>query len=335
MTAALPARFAQLRLRDLMLLEHLEELGTLTEAAARMHVTQSAITQALQSLEKAFGHSLVVRGRAGSAPRGASHARRCAALMHLRVARHELEAALAAAADPGTLELRLGALPLALVRPLPDALARLRRLVPQVHVHLTEDTVPNLWRKFEAGEFDAIVCRLPTLSERQRLPEGVAHRTVGHDSLVLVCGRGHPVAGRRKPSLALLREYDWVLPPEGSYTRLAIEQLFLRVGTEEPPPRGHVDELSRQPAPGGRRQPARGGAALGRARGARRPRSGALPHRPGSRGHRGDLGLARGEPWQSGARGIAGVFLNGHALRSLRSRGPTGSCSGRAAEGRR
>jgi DNA-binding transcriptional LysR family regulator len=234
--AALPARFAQLRLRDFMLLEHLQELGTLTEAAARMHVTQSAITQALQSLEKAFGQSLVARGRRGQrrgvrlTPAGA------AALMHLRVARHELEAALAAAADPGILELRLGALPLALVRPLPDALARLRGRMPQVHVHLTEDTVPNLWRKIEAGELDAMVCRLPSLSERQRLPEGVAHRTVGHDSLVLVCGRGHPVARRRKPSLARLREYDWVLPPEGSYTRLAIEQLFLRAGLRSPRP---------------------------------------------------------------------------------------------------
>src|SRR5580765_1439279 len=97
-TTALPPRFAQLRLRDLMLLEHLDELGSLTAAAARMHVTQSAITQALQSLEEAFGRSLIVRGRRGQrgvalAPAGA------AALMHLRVARHELEAALAAAAN--------------------------------------------------------------------------------------------------------------------------------------------------------------------------------------------------------------------------------------------
>jgi DNA-binding transcriptional LysR family regulator len=201
-----------------------------------MHVTQSAITQAVQSLERAFGHSLVARGRRGRrrgvslTPAGA------AALMHLRVARHELEAALAAAADPGTLELRLGALPLTLVRPLPDALARLRRRMPQVHVLLTEDTVPNLWRRIEAGELDAIVCRLPALSEQQRLPEGVAHRTVGHDSLVLVCGRGHPVARRRRPSLALLREHEWVLPPEGSYTRLAIEQLFVRAGLKGPRP---------------------------------------------------------------------------------------------------
>lgn len=58
----------------------------------------------------------------------------------------------------------------------PDALARLRLRLPQVHVQLSEDNVPNLWRQLEAGEFDAIVCRLPVLSEQQRLPAGVAHR---------------------------------------------------------------------------------------------------------------------------------------------------------------
>jgi DNA-binding transcriptional LysR family regulator len=235
-TAALPARFAQLRLRDLTLLEHLQELGTLTGAAARLHVTQSAITQALQSLEQAFGHALVVRGRRGQrrgvqlTPAGA------AALAHLRVARHELEAALAASAASGSPELRLGALPLALVHTLPGALARLRGRIPRVHVRLTEDTVPSLWQRLEAGEFDAIVCRLPALSERQRLPEGVAHRTVGHDALVLTCARAHPLARRRKPPLALLRSHDWVLPPEGSYTRLAVDQLFLRAGLNGPRP---------------------------------------------------------------------------------------------------
>lgn len=233
MTAALPPRFAQLRLRDLMLLEHVAESGSLTDVAARMHVTQSAVTQALQSVEAAFGMPLVARGRRGQ--RGvALNAAGTAALVHLRIARHELEAALAAATHPATLELRIGALPLTLVRPLPDALARLRKRLPQVRVHLSEDTVPHLWRRIEAGEFDAIVCRLPALSEQQRLPDGVAHRTVGHESLVLACGRSHPVARKRKPPLALLREYEWVLPPEGSYTRLAIEQLFLRAGLQGP-----------------------------------------------------------------------------------------------------
>lgn len=233
MDNSLSPRFAQLRLRDLMLLEHLDELGSLTDTAARLHVTQSAITQALQSLEAAFGRPLVARGRRGQRgvrllPAGT------AALMHLRVARHEMEAAVTAAADPGTLELRIGALALTLVRPLPQALERLRQRVPNVRVHLAEDTVPNLWRRLEFGEFDAILGRLPTLSERQRLPAGVSHRAVGQESLVLVCGRGHPLARKRKPAPALLRDHDWVLPPEGSYTRLAIEQFFLRAGLRGP-----------------------------------------------------------------------------------------------------
>ena len=231
----LPGRIAHLRLRDLALVELVDELGSLTAVANRLRVTQSAVTQALQSLEDAFGRPLVARGRRGQrgvrlTPAGV------AALRHLRVARHEVRAAFVAAGEPGPLELRIGALPLALVKPLPEALTRLRERLPGVHVHLAEDTVPNLWRQMEAGEFDAIVCRLPALSERQRLPEGVAHRTVGYESLVLVCGRRHPLARRRRPTLESLREHAWVLPPEGSYTRLAIEQLFLRAGLRAPTP---------------------------------------------------------------------------------------------------
>ena len=141
MVSGLPPRFAQLRLRDLMLLEHVAATGSLTEVALLLHVTQSAVTQALQSLEAAFGRPLVARGQRGQ--RGVSlNPAGTAALVHLRVARHELEAALAAAADPDTPEVRIGALPLTLVRPLPDALARLRKRLPQVHVHLSKISCP-------------------------------------------------------------------------------------------------------------------------------------------------------------------------------------------------
>lgn len=235
MSQILPPRFAQLRLRDLMLLEHLDTLGSLTEAAARLHVTQSAVTQALQTLEQAFGQPLVERGRRGQ--RGVRlTSGGTAALQRLRIARHELLAALEAAAEPERLNLRIGALPLALVSPLPDALARLRKRLPQLHVWLTEATVPVLWQQLEAGELDAIVCRLPVRSEAQSLPRGVAHRSVGRESMVLAMGHMHPLARKRKPSLALLREQAWVLPPKGSYTRMAIDNVFLNAGLETPQP---------------------------------------------------------------------------------------------------
>ncbi len=233
MLANLPPRFLQLRLRDLLLLEYVDELGSLTATAVRMHVTQSAVTQALHTLEAAFGSALVARG--GRGRRGVSlTAEGRAALIHVRVAGEVLRAALHAVGDKGRMELRLGALPLTLVQPLPAALARLRQRMPAVHVRLTEATVPVLWRQLAAGEFDAIVCRMPALSEHPQLPEGVLHRTVGQESLVLVCGRKHRVARQRKPRLAVLRQYPWVLPPEGSYTRLTIDQAFMRAGVASP-----------------------------------------------------------------------------------------------------
>ena len=235
MNDALPPRFAQLRLRDLMLLEHLEQLGSLTEAAARLHVTQSAVTQALQNLEQAFGQPLVERGRRGQRgvrlTLGGS-----AALRRLRIARQELQAALAAAGEPEYPQLRVGALPLAMVSPLPDALAGLRRRLPQVHVLLSEGTVPVLWRQLEAGELDAIVCRLPERGEQSALPRGVAYRTVGHETMVVVCSRTHPLARRRRPGLDLLRQHPWVLAPVGSYTRIAIDAMFMRAGLQTPRP---------------------------------------------------------------------------------------------------
>lgn len=234
MANGLPPRFAQLRLRDLTLIEHIDELGSLTEAAARLHVTQSAITQALQSVEEGFGVALVERGRL----RGQRGVRLTpagrAALDHLRIARQHLSRALDAAADPGAPALRLGALPLALEQPLPDALERLRRRLPAVRIHLSEATVPELWRRLEAAEFDAIVCRLPALSEHPRLPAGVAHRELGRDAMVVVCAREHPLARRRRPRLDRLLEHDWVLPPEGAYARLLVEQVFVRAGLSAP-----------------------------------------------------------------------------------------------------
>jgi len=235
MANPLPARFSQLRLRDLMLLEHVADLGSLTEAARHLHVTQSAITQALQGLEQAIGATLVERGRRGQrgvrlTPSG------LAVLGRLRIARHELLAALDAAGTPAVVSLRIGALPLATLSLLPDALVRLRLALPSVHIDLVESTVSGLWRQLQQGEIDAIVSRLPAMTEQQLLPDGMFHETVGHETLVLVCAASDPLARRRKPDLGQLQLAKWVLPPIGTFTRMAFDQLFVRAGLKPPAP---------------------------------------------------------------------------------------------------
>ena len=229
------ARIDQLRLRDLLMLDHLDQTGSLRVTAERLHVTQPAVTQALKVLEQAFGVALVQRGQRGQrgvslTPSGA------AALVRLRVARQELLAAQAAALAPHITNLRVGALPLAMFHVLPQALARLRLAMPEVHIELTESTVSGLWRALADGMVDAIVCRLPSPGEHEPLPAGVVYRAVsaGTERLVFVAGRAHPLAARRHPPLELLARQAWVLPSAGAFTRMAFDQIFVRAGLKPP-----------------------------------------------------------------------------------------------------
>jgi molybdate transport repressor ModE-like protein len=231
----LDARFAQLRLRDLMLLEHLAELGSLRAAAERLHVSQPAVTQALQGLEAAFGTALVERGRRGQ--RGVRlTAAGAGALARLKVARHELTAARSAAREPAVLPLRIGVLPLAMLALMPAALARLRARLPEVRVSFTEGTVAHLWSLLALGELDAVVCRLPAVTEHTPLPPGIRHWTVGEERMALCGARRHPAAKKRRITLKDLTLYDWVGPPTGSFTRLVFDQLFVRAGLAPPEP---------------------------------------------------------------------------------------------------
>lgn len=225
----------QLRLRDVVLLDHLAETGSLRITAERMHVTQPAITQAIQAIERAFGVLLVQRGERGQ--RGVSlTAAGQAALVRLRVARAEMIAAQSAALVPSVTQIRIGALSLAMFDVLPQALASLRQAMPQVRVELIESTVAGLWAMLEAGEVDAIVSRLSVPDEDQSIPKGVMwHRlAVGQQRLALVAAHAHTCAQLSKPSLSALAEQEWVLPPPASLTRQLFNQIFIRAGIKPP-----------------------------------------------------------------------------------------------------
>lgn len=236
--AHLPARIEHLRLRDLLLLEHIADTGSLRQAATRLNVTQPAVTQVLQGLENAFGVPLVVRTQRGAhlTPAGA------AALQRLRVARRELIAAHAAARNPQAMSLRLGVLPLVTLGLLPGVLRALRFTLPDLRVTLTESTVSGLWQQLVSAELDAIICRMPPAGEFDLVAAGVVHdENAAQERMVLVAGRDHPavraMASRKTPTIALLKmlqAHTWVLPPAGAFTRTLLDQLFLSAGLAAP-----------------------------------------------------------------------------------------------------
>jgi DNA-binding transcriptional LysR family regulator len=224
-----------LRLRDLGMLDHIAQAGSLRGASERLHMTQPGVTYALQALEAAFGAKLVDRGRRGQ--RGVTlTAAGVAALTRLRLARREVLAAVQASREPEMASLRLGALATSLVELLPCALGRLHEAVPNLAVVLVESTVPDLWNRLSIGDVDAIVCRLPEIEQWSALLPLIMYDRVHEERLAMTGAASHPAV--RQPALDLkqLGLYPWALPPAGSFTRAAFEQLFLRANLEPPRP---------------------------------------------------------------------------------------------------
>lgn len=221
------ARMEQLRLRDLLLLEQIEAHGTLRKVAEVMHVTQPAITQALQGLERAFGVALVERASRGVRLTEAGRA----AVLHVQAASSELRAARDAALSPQAPLLRLGTSPLASLEVLPKGLAQLRKLRPEVRVVITEANVPQLWQGLAEGVNDAIISRFP--GQGAGSLNGVTYDVVGAERLVLVAPRLHAVS-RRAPDIALLARQSWVLPPPGSLAMTMLQEWFLEGGMPAP-----------------------------------------------------------------------------------------------------
>jgi DNA-binding transcriptional LysR family regulator len=228
----------QIRLRDMLLLEHVQTLGTLGLAAQALHVTQPAVTQMLKGLEQAFGLPLVERGRRGVSLTAAGQA----ALVRMRCARHEVEAAHAAAQAAHQPVLRVGATPIASLRVLPMAVARLRRQQPAVRLTLTETGVESLWRQLAEGALDALVGRLPGPHADMHRADGLRHLAVGSERMVLVGGALHPLAatppaGRsRRQWLQALAGSDWVLPPADALAVINFNEWFAGAGLLPPAP---------------------------------------------------------------------------------------------------
>ena len=216
------ARIAQLRLRDLLLLEHIAATGSLRQVAELLHVTQPAITLALRGLEQAFGVELAERGRRGVTLTAAGEA----ALARLRVARRELEQAHQAARNPAAVPLRIGTLPVATLQLLPQVLPRVYAEHPGLDLVLSEDNVGGLWEQLACGALDAIVCRLPSMAQKEGLPPGIVFQAMFEEQLALV-GPATLRALRGRPTLQTLAALRWVLPPPQAFTRDEFNQLFL------------------------------------------------------------------------------------------------------------
>ena len=119
---------------------------------------------------------------------------------------------------------RIGAMLVAATVLVPRAVQRLRLEADgdRLHVVLAEDIMQGLWPRLERGELDIVVGRLDARVRSSALP----FEELYVDPHCVVCGHHHPLANKRKPAWRDTTRWPWVLPPEQTALRAAVDASF-------------------------------------------------------------------------------------------------------------
>lgn len=208
----------KLRIRHFEIVLVIAEFGSLAKAAGHLHLTQSGLSRVITEIEEIVRGRLFERTAKGMVctPLGDALCR------HARVLLGDLdkaEADLAAIAKGNQGSLVVGCFSHFAGWPLADAVKSFRCMHPRValtiHVGMNERLIEDL----DSGKIDLIIGRrLPTLN-----PEIYRYTDLMEDSIVLACGKSHPLAKKREVTLADCIRFPWIVAPEKNRVRIQLE----------------------------------------------------------------------------------------------------------------
>jgi DNA-binding transcriptional LysR family regulator len=221
-----------LDLRRLRVLAEVARQGSFSAAADAIHLSQSAVSQQVATLEREVGMSLLERTSEGpkltDAGRTAvSHAE--AAIARLDEAEHELAAI--AGLEGG--EVRIASFPTASAVLLTEALAQFSDTHPNVRLSVTEAEPEQSLPMLRAAEVDAAVVfdyeSLPssTLEDRD-----VDIGLLLTESMYLGLPKSHPLAARDRVPMAELADEAWLCGTRPSSCSQAVVEACRAAGFE-------------------------------------------------------------------------------------------------------
>jgi DNA-binding transcriptional LysR family regulator len=211
-------------LRQLKAFIAIFETGTFTAGAARVHVTQAAISMQIKQLEREVGAKLFIR-----APRRVHLTEAGEALLErARAILREHDAALAEITElAGAVRgrLRVGsASAMVAADPLPRILKELRGLHPRADVSISSGTSESLVRQILANELDMAFVSLPVETR------GIQTEVLSRDELIAIGSPRHRLAKQRVLTAAILSKEKLILGERGGNTRRLIDQFFAEAG---------------------------------------------------------------------------------------------------------
>jgi DNA-binding transcriptional LysR family regulator len=206
-------------LRRVQVLRVLDERGTVTAAAAALHLTPSAVSQQIRLLGRDLGAPLLERTGRGVQLTAAARI----LLSHADDLYSRWEAALAevSATRIDGAVLRLCAFPTALAGLLAPAAAQLRDASPSMPVELVEADNAECFELLLAGGADIAVV-LPTPGTPPRDDPRFDQQPVLHDPFDLVVPAGHPLAALAAVDLAAAAGEPWIAADRGDDSALVL-----------------------------------------------------------------------------------------------------------------
>ena len=203
------------------------EEGSLRGAARRVGVSQPALTKMVRELEVELSATLLVRTSKGVLPTAQGKVLYAHAV---RVTR-ELNAATLQISQLGgkmTGELKIGAVPLAVLLLIPETLRTFGREFPDIRLRVSEELYIAQLQRLRSGEVDVAVGGIPDdLSTGEFVVEQLMTT-----SMAVVVRKGSPRA--KATSLAELADAKWVYTGASSDSGYA-KMLFERNGLPSPP----------------------------------------------------------------------------------------------------
>ena len=205
------------------------EHGNMLRAASAIHISQPALTKSIQNLEAELGVPLFERRPRGVVPTVYGKA----LFEHATLLQNHAEQAVAAirAIKDGTSgHLRVGVASFAMEL-LPSVIAQLIESEPGVTYEVVAGTYEDLTALVREGALDAAVVGFPLTGR----PEDLVHERLTVGEFVFACGAKHPLAKKKRASLAELVGEDWAIT---NRPRAIVErwELEFRLAKLTPPP---------------------------------------------------------------------------------------------------
>ena len=213
-------------IRHMKIFVSVYQAQSITRAAEQLHMTQPAVSRAIQELEHYYGVCLFERiGRRICSAESA--ARLYAQALHIIETLDSMEKGLRDWDEFGVL--RVGATIMLGNMLLPDLILRFKKDHPGIRVQVMIENGESLCRALLDNELDLALIEGGV--EEADLTEEVFAR----DELVLILAPGHPLTEKKEVRLKDLMEYDLLLRERGSASRAYLAGVFEEQGLKPQP----------------------------------------------------------------------------------------------------